>query len=217
MSCSEILDPDHSPKHVEFENYAGLHPEGRNLIFDWFQRAWTERNCSEEDSFGPFIFVWFAFNGWAPCVTDKDSDRDIIDALAADPQINSDFADAVDKADSNVALSIKRFASFLPIFDVRSLRRSGILQLESADRSLVVEHYFDQGADRFEPRCAKQDRNLGEEIPLDWAHMINGIYKVRCNLFHGLKAAHSEMDRRIVSAAFLALVHFLSETGYLVV
>ena len=39
--------------------------------------------------------------------------------------------------------------------------------------------------------------------------------KVRCNLFHGQKSAHSEMDRLIVSAAFLTLVHFVKEAGYL--
>ena len=32
-------------------------------------------------------------------------------------------------------------------------------------------------------------------MPPDWAHILKAIYKVRSNLFHGQKAAHSEMDK----------------------
>jgi hypothetical protein len=55
----------------------------------------------------------------------------------------------------------------------------------------------------------------GEQCPIDWPHTITGIYKVRCNLFHGQKAAHSEMDRHIVAAAFRTLVFFMREAEYL--
>lgn len=57
--------------------------------------------------------------------------------------------------------------------------------------------------------------NAGEATPVDWGHFINAVYKVRCNLFHGLKAAHSEMDQVIVHSSYLALVKFLDEVGYI--
>jgi hypothetical protein len=34
---------------------------------------------------------------------------------------------------------------------------------------------------------------------------------VRCNLFRGEKAPHSEMDQRIVTAAFGTLIYFIRE------
>jgi len=36
------------------------------------------------------------------------------------------------------------------------------------------------------------------------------LYQVRCNLFHGEKSAHSEMDSQIVYSALQVLVRFLS-------
>ncbi len=55
------------------------------------------------------------------------------------------------------------------------------------------------------------------DVPLDWPHTLLSIYHVRCNLFHGEKAAHSEMDRCLVSSAFRILLHFLVEAGYILV
>lgn len=47
------------------------------------------------------FFAWFAINGWAACVTDKDKDYEIIDALAADQTIGNDFSQAIQN-DQNV-------------------------------------------------------------------------------------------------------------------
>jgi hypothetical protein len=38
---------------------------------------------------------------------------------------------------------------------------------------------------------------------------------VRCNLFHGDKAPHSEIDRVLVHSAFQILVRFFGEWGYM--
>ena len=50
-------------------------------------------------------------------------------------------------------------------------------------------------------------RERSEEVSLNWAHSLKAIYRVRCNLFHGEKAAHSEMDQKIVSSAFRILLY----------
>jgi hypothetical protein len=42
-------------------------------------------------------------------------------------------------------------------------------------------------------------------MPLDWAHAMKALYRVRCNLFHGEKARTSEDDKRIVTAAYNVL------------
>ena len=54
-------------------------------------------------------------------------------------------------------------------------------------------------------------RERGEEVSLNWAHSLKAIYRVRCNLFHGEKAAHSEMDQKIVSSAFQILLYMLEK------
>ena len=79
----------------------------------------------------------------------------------------------------------------------------------------VRNHYFSSGATKFEPQCWQTHNASGEEAPLDWAHTLAALYRVRCNLFHGEKSAHSEMDQRVVHAALKVLVDFLDEAEYL--
>lgn len=214
MPCSEIVNPNPGRSRVDLRRYSMLHPEGRQLISSWFQRSWRERNCQQDEAFEPFIFAWFAFNGWAACVTDMDRDRAIIDALAADTQINNDFAQVI-QDNQDVSASIGVFFELLPIFDVKSLRRRGILINKTENRPEKVNYYLSNGAREFEPRCWQRHHDAGELIPVDWGHFINAVYKVRCNLFHGLKAAHSEMDQVIVHSSYLAVVKFLNAVGYM--
>jgi hypothetical protein len=214
MTCPEVVNPNRPQRRVDLRRYSLLHPEGRQLISGWFKRAWRERNCQQDEAFEPFIFAWFAFNGWAACVSDIDRDRDIIEALAADITINNDFARTI-QINQDVSTCIERFVELLPIFDVKSLRRKGILRKFTENRQERVNYYLSHGANQFEPRCWQRHRDVGELMPVDWGHIIHAIYKVRCNLFHGLKAAHSEMDQIIVHSAYLALVQFIHEVGYL--
>lgn len=154
------------------------------------------------------------FNGWAACVTDSDRDWEIIEALAADESINRKFEQAKE-GNKYFAAIVADFVEMLPIFDVRTLRRRGVQQNTRKNRRDQVLIYLSQGANRFEPQCWQRHYEAGEDIPLDWSHIITALYKVRCNLFHGLKAAHSEMDSKIVHSAYLVLSHFLSEARYL--
>ena len=214
MTCLEIVDPDGRLRSVDLNYYDRLHPEGRHLIASWFQRSLQKINCQPDEAFEPFIFAWFAFNGWAACVTDTHRDREIINALAADDRINNDFSRIVSDS-QNVSQSVNDFFELLPIFDVRSLRRQGILRNRRETRRERVNYYLSKGANVFEPRCWQRHHDEGEATPVDWGHFINAVYKVRCNLFHGLKATHSAMDQMIVHSAYLAFVKFLDEAGYI--
>jgi hypothetical protein len=214
MTCPEIVNPNHHQGRVDFNRYALLHPIGRKLIATWFQRSWQERDCQQDETFEPFIFAWFAFNGWAACVTDKDRDWEIIAALAADEQINNDFTRIICN-NQDISQSMNRFFEILPIFDVKSLRRRGLLRNNAESRQERINYYLSNGANVFEPRCWQRHQDAAETTPIDWGHFINAVYKVRCNLFHGLKSAHSEMDQIIVHSAYIALVKFLNEAGFL--
>jgi type I restriction enzyme R subunit len=69
-----------------------------------------------------------------------------------------------------------------------------------------------------------QERKLEREFAHEY-HLITredrlervgeDIYQVRCNLFHGDKAPHSEIDRVLVHSAFRILLEFLSRCGYM--
>jgi hypothetical protein len=214
MICPE-LSHTMRPRRIDISRYTHLHPAGQRLIIGWFKRAWQARDSQAEDCFEAFIFAWFAVNGWAACVADIDQDRAYLDALMHDQAIRSQFAQLLAVSDSAFAASAREFAQQWPIFEVKSLRQRGILQLDSGERRAAISRYFAAGATRFEPQCWKRHVDAGAQVPLDWPHTLTALYRVRCNLFHGEKAAHSEMDQRVVSVAFRTLVHFFRTAGYL--
>jgi hypothetical protein len=49
-------------------------------------------------------------------------------------------------------------------------------------------------------------RHIGESIVPDWAHVLEALYRVRCNLFHGTKSVDGAADREVVDAASAVLV-----------
>lgn len=105
--------------------YETLHPDGRSLIHDWYERA-AARYSGAGENFEPFIFLWIAFNGWSACVTGLDHDRQWRDALIADRQINDDFGAILQDDESGLHTAVDRFATLWPIFRVEELRHKGI-------------------------------------------------------------------------------------------
>jgi hypothetical protein len=211
MTCPELLNSRLHPVRIDYGRYFDLHPHVHHLINGWFRRAWENRDCHGAECFEAFIYAWFAFNGWAVCVTDLDEDYKYIDALKRDPTLCQKFSDLAALPDSPFGQSAAQFAELWPIFDVKSLRRLHIPPLYTRIRSSVIEHYLAAGATNFEPKCWKRHKDAGESIPVDWPHTLAALYKVRCNLFHGQKSADSETDQQIVSLAFRTLTYFYNE------
>jgi hypothetical protein len=146
-------------------------------------------------------------NAWAACVTDIDQDREYLRRLEHDKGLRQRFQQVVNEH-PDVDRDAKEFVSLLPIFKAQRLRRAGVRGEEGMTRVELVQHYLAKGIAEFDPECAEWHRARGELVPCDWPHVIAAIYRVRCNLFHGEKSAHSEIDRRIVRAAFLTLIGF---------
>ena len=215
VTCPEVVKVHKSTAKIDFSRFHVLHREGRKLIAGWFNRAWGARDCPAEDSFEPFIFAWFAVNGWAACVSEVDKDRAYLEALMCDPKMCQDFADHLSDSESPLNSCATDFGKLWAIVEVKDLRRRGIMRFSSHDRDSIVHDYLRAGALKFHPRCWKRHHDAGETVPLDWPHVLAAIYQVRCNLFHGEKAAHSEIDQRVVSTAFRTLVHFFNAAGYL--
>jgi hypothetical protein len=138
-----------------------------------------------------------------------DRDEDWRDALAACPQLVSGFR-AMMGADPEFATAVQRFSSMWPIFKAQQLR-VGRINAVGLTRNELVRHYLAQGLSR-SPVCFEHhvNRRPPEEVPPDWPHTLMALYQVRCNLFHGEKSAHSEMDSQIVYSALQVLLRFLS-------
>lgn len=214
ITCPKLVGNRRRRSSVDLSRYYNLHAEGRHLISTWFQRAWQKRDCHKDEAFEPFIFTWFAFNGWAACVTEQNIDRDMINTLALDERINSTFTSLIE-SDKEFKQVTSSFFEFIPIFDVRDLKKKGILCYNSDDRRDLVHFYLEKGATKFAPTCWKHHHDNNETAPMDWSHFITAAYQVRCNLFHGWKAAHAEMDQVIVNSAYLSLAMFLAKAGYI--
>ncbi len=203
--CPELVR--NNPGEADFENYRILHQQGRRLIRNWFFRGARHSEEPDNNSFEPFIFTWFALNGWAACVTEQDQDAKMIRSLMVTKELQSNFMNLLDTEPFREAA--QAFHAMLPIFKVQNLRRNHLLYQQPykpQDRRSVIQHYLMNNADEFAPACWQKHQAAGEAVPLDWPHTISAIYQVRCNLFHGEKSAHSEMDREIVFWAHKILV-----------
>ncbi len=213
--AERLVPPEHCPwglkaqPVVDLQRFGLLHFEGRRLIQSWFARGYGRLDCTPEESFEPFIFCWISFNGWAACCSGEDEDWRWRDALAADSALARRF-DEQDRDEKEFAAAVDDFRSLLPIFKAQQLRRRGIF-LDGSSRREIVEFYLSQRPlISRAPRCFEDHVARGEGIIGDWPHVVGALYQVRCNLFHGEKAAHSEMDRLIVYSAFQVIARFLA-------
>jgi hypothetical protein len=215
MTC-RLAELSASKETADFARYAMLHRDGKRLSRGWFRRAVARRVGDAGDSFEAFIFLWIAFNGWAACVTGLDSDTEWRDALTADRRVGEDFARLESAPESRLGAATATFAELWPIFRVDDLRRRQIdyREVADADRSTQVAWLLDQGAKQYAPDCWPSHEQA-DEIPLDWAHTLAALYRVRCNLFHGDKGRNSENDRLVVGAAFSVLMTFLEDARYI--
>jgi hypothetical protein len=181
--------------------------DARQLIMLWFDRANTLTD-QEGDPFQLFIYAWIAYNGWAALCSRIDQDRDQLNAIESDRRLQSEFK-AWLREDSNFRRRADEFRDQWPIFRAAAIRKSKTVRQVSPDRLECAKHYREAGIDRA-PNCYYERHvDEGKVCPLDWAHTLEAIYRVRCNLFHGEKSAGSEEDRGLVRAANNTLVPIL--------
>jgi hypothetical protein len=214
--CDELIDNPRLAKRSNVLTFEALHHHGRRLILSWLKRAWDMRDCADDDTFEPFIYAWIAFNGWAACVTGLDRDRAWLDALMLDQALIDRFDSLVADKQAELGRHAKSFRKTWPIFKAQELRRASLVGVSEhfEDREKLVSQYLSAKI-AHEPRCWMRHHIDGSPIPLDWCHTLSVLYRVRCNLFHGEKMPHSEIDRTILSRAFRVLVTFLSESGFM--
>jgi hypothetical protein len=194
------------------QNFDNLHPDGRRLIISWLDRAVTEGGSAPLDFFERFIYLWIAFNGWAACVTAQDRDSEMIRRVSNCPDLRDCFLGLL-QSSRNFSITATAFANLWPIFKAQDLRRRHVHQRQYNTRAELINHYLQAGGIDHQPECWTIHRERDETVPVDWPHTINAVYRVRCNLFHGEKSPHSEMDAAIVRAAYDVLSQFLIEAN----
>ena len=214
MPCLELVRNSGAANRFKSDRFRTLHQDGRRLVAHWFTLAHEQLACDPAESFEPFICAWIAFNGWASCCTELDRDREIVQALSLSSELVQQFDRSIEESTS-FRTTAERFRGYWPVFKAQELRRLRAPMHMMGDRQGIVAGYFDIGARKFEPACFRRHAAVGEEIPLDWPHVLAAIYQVRCNLFHGDKAPHSEIDRVLVYSGFQILVQFLSRSEYI--
>lgn len=190
---------------ANLENFTYLHLKGRDLVLGWFDKAWRVKECQDQDSFEPFIYCYIAFNSWAACVTEKDRDRDIIHDLGNNPICESIFN--ITMQNDIIRCYHIEFQSLWPIFKVQEIRKKRIPHYQSPHREEIVRHYFDSNINNYTPKDPQNPKLIGHEIPLTWNNVLQSIYSVRCNLFHGDKSTDQPPDQKIVGSAFRSFVH----------
>ena len=203
-----------SPRPLSIERFRHLHPDGRQLVQQWFGRAIDENANQQGSQFEAFIFLWFSFNGFASCVTGIDRDSEIIRKVGNCPDLRGKF-DNLRNSDGSFSSTVEAFAESWPIFKVQDLRRLGLLHSGYSERTDLVKHYFTVPGASHEPECFEYHSARGELTPRDWPHALQAIYRVRCNLFHGEKSPSAEIDRRIVHQAFAVLASFMERARLL--
>ena len=216
MTCQELVKNRRFADNVDLQRYDNLHRDVKEVVNQWFKRAWKQRDCKPENSFEPFIYAWFALNVWAACVTGHENDWKWRAALSINHTLCSDFSEKVNDSKSPISELAGEFYTFWPVFKAAEIRQKevqppGQLSLSgqpSISRQETVKHYFESGIETYAPQCWELHKRKSEKIPLDWSHTLSVLYRVRCNLFHGEKGINSEMDQLIVCKAFRLLVHF---------
>ena len=210
--CEELVRAHKNVGKVNLNRFNYLHSDGKNLILSWHDRA--QAMYHDPDShFEAFIYAWIAFNGWAACVTEIDADRKWLNALMLDNALAELFNNKFIENNNEHNEVLRCFGQLWPIFKAQEIRRRGVTGNES-NRDELIRHYINAGIRNYEPQCYKRHKDNKEIVPLDWAHTLATLYRVRCNLFHGEKSRDSENDHRIVSSAFKVLLLIENELFY---
>jgi hypothetical protein len=189
------------------------------LITSWARRAdeTLTRALGDHDipsssrrsrnTFEAFIYAWISFNGWASCCCDTDKDNVLIKVLRVDERVSASVNSLVSSSPS-LAAALGQFRALWPIFraaDVRNGVDTAVAEYRHGGRAGLVAYYSNTfpKAGR-SPDCHL--RHHPEPIDADWAHTLQALYTVRCNLFHGTKSVDGDVDREVVDAASAVLV-----------
>lgn len=153
--------------------------EGRikNLI-----KTWRERSHNEGDQFASFVFIWFCFNAWLEFLSNKKTDRQMLDELK------------------------RKDATMISLIEAYESAFSSDMFFKQGLRSLVAKSK--EGAIQ-DARGQKPPIKISSDM--DFTNVVEAIYRIRCNLFHGGKDANDARDQVLVRDAGMVLRQWMGE------
>lgn len=181
---------------LDLGRFQNLHPDGRRLIEDWIDKAAAE--SEHNNKFEAFIYAWIGLNGWSSCCSGKDQDRTQLNLMMLDECLTDNFDRLT--AEGSSADAKERFGALWPIFKVSDLPEPVRRQRpQRKGRASVISYYDELCPDAVRaPSCHWTHKPA---VQRDWAHTLEALYQVRCNLFHGQKSGAGYEDKAIVDAA----------------
>lgn len=186
---------------VSFSNFHRLDPAAREVTIELLANA-----TGEQPSFMAFVYRWMAFNGWMSAVTLGDSDREMIDALAAAPRLIGAF-DQLMAEDAAFAEAVTAFAAMWPVLNVKSVRaKIGYAAFNQHDRPALLA------------LCAVNNVRLQPQVWVagsvpNWEQLLRTIYQVRCNLFLGEKSPQAFRYYKLITGSDSIMARFIVGTG----
>jgi hypothetical protein len=127
--------------------------------------------------------------------------------LRVDERVSAKISSLV-LSNPTVAGALDRFRALWPIFraaDVRSGLDTAVVEYRYGGRAGLVAYY----AQTFPNASRSPDCHLRHHpapIDADWAHTLEALNRVRCNLFRGTKSVYSDVDHEVIDAASAVLV-----------
>ena len=148
----------------------------KNLI-----RAWRNKSNNEGDQFASLVYIWICFNAWMEHISNEDTYRRMINELVKRKQNMRSLFEMYDMAVSANDEFLKRSVSALSCMS----QEKPIEDMRKNPR-------------RREPPITIKDEN-------DFENIVQAIYRIRCNLFHGGKDADDMRDQVLTKHAAMIL------------
>ena len=205
VTC-EGAKPSTPIKPVQLDTFWLRAGSAQEMISGWFRRGLE--SYPGGSVFESFVYTWIAFNGWAERVTTLEQDRDWIEALGYSQRLREDFAWTLAHV-PRVESAVVELTAYAPIF--KAVRQRAVPPPPPGSRRAQVNHWLGLKV-AHRPICFELD---GDRLQPDWPHLLHAIYQIRCNLFHGEKAASLDTDVQLVTWALNILQPFLQTAGYL--
>ncbi|EJM63694.1 hypothetical protein PMI30_04078 [Pseudomonas sp. GM50] len=186
---------------VNFNYFRTLDPETADLA-----RELIDANINQRSEFSSFVNLWMDFNGWMECVTDANTDAEMITALVSHQRL-SDADDDLMKHCPDFQEKVEIFATMWPVLNVRDIRRK-----------LGRDAFWRFSREELMAEVVRENVKLQPvawsvgDVPT-WPHLLRTVYAVRCNLFHGSKSPQNYRDHELVVSCDKILRMFIDRTG----
>lgn len=146
--------------------------------------GWRQKAHQEGDPFSKFVFIWFCFNAWIENLSDANSDRKMIDELKSRKSNMANFADIF-----HTALNSRE-----------NYFKSSVTALVHQSQEKPIENARDKN---------KAPVSIKDEF--DFENIVEAIYRIRCNLFHGGKDPDDSRDQVLVKTAQRVLERWIDD------